>query len=580
MKPKGFLVGLVALAAVLLGGSAAEAERRVAFVIGNSAYKNATSLPNTINDATAIAALFRSVGFEVVTSRTDLGVVDFKRAVRDFRITAETADIAVVYYAGHGIEVAGTNYLIPVDAKLARDYDVEDEAVALDRIIWALQSVKRLRLILLDACRDNPFVTKLQRSVGVRAAAKGGLGKLDDVSADTLVAYAAKAGSVSYDGDGANSPFATALLKHIAEPGVDIRIALGRVRDEVLKQTADRQEPFIYGSLGGATIPLVPLPPAKKIEPAPVPPPAVAAREPATRPAAAVAPAEPNRVDKPAPTIANAPPTKPEPAKVPPPPKSQAALEPPKPQAVPEPPKPQAAVDPAVACGRDELRLARLRSDPIPDEVARLQRELSCDKLRPQVQRLFESIATAPPASPAPAGGTAAPVKVIERVEKPAPTIGNAPPAKSQAALEPPPREPQAAPPPEDPALACSRDEARLARLRSDPVPDEVARLQRELSCDKLRPQVQRLFESIANVPAAPVAAIPVRKAAPPGEPAASPRTRAAPVSQENTCARDTERLAVVRADPTPEAIARFEKELGCEHIRPQLQRLRESVGQ
>jgi hypothetical protein len=581
MKPKGFLVGLVALAAVLLGGSAAEAERRVAFVIGNSTYKNATSLPNTINDANAIAALFRSVGFEVVTSRTDLGVLDFKRAVRDFLITAETADIAVVYYAGHGIEVAGTNYLIPVDAKLARDYDVEDEAVALDRIIWALQSVKRLRLILLDACRDNPFAAKLQRSVGVRAAAKSGLAKIDDVSADTMVAYAAKAGSVSYDGDGVNSPFATALLKHIAEPGVDIRIALGRVRDEVLKQTAGRQEPFIYGSLGGATIPLVPVLPAKKIEPVPVPPPAVAAREPATRPAAAVAPAEPNRVDKPAPTIANAPPPKPEPAKAPPPPKSQAALEPPKPQAAVEPPKPQAALDPALACGRDEQRLARLRSDPVPDEIARLQRELSCDKLRPQVQRLFESIATA---SPAPAGGTAAPVKVIERVEKPAPANSNAPPAKSQAALEPP-REPQAAPP-EDPALACSRDEMRLARLRSDPVPDEVARLQRELSCDKLRPQVQRLFESIATGPASrgPVAAVPVlnpvRKAEPPGEPAASTRTRAAPVSQENTCARDTERLARVRAEPTLDAIAQFEKELGCEHIRPQLKRLRESVGQ
>jgi hypothetical protein len=570
MKPKGFLVGLVALAAVLLCGSAAEAERRVAFVIGNSAYKNATSLPNTINDSTAVAALFRSVGFEVVTSRTDLGVVDFKRAIRDFLITAETADIAVVYYAGHGIEVAGTNYLIPVDAKLARDYDVEDEAVALDRIVWALQSVKRLRLILLDACRDNPFVTKLQRSVGVRAAAKGGLGKIDDVSADTLVAYAAKAGSVSYDGDGANSPFATALLKHIAEPGVDIRIALGRVRDEVLKQTAGRQEPFIYGSLGGATIPLVPLPPAKKIEPVPVPPPAVAAREPAARPAAAVAPAEPNRIDKPAPTIATAPPPKAEPAKVPPPPKSQAVL---------EPPKPPAAVDPAVACGRDELRLARLRSDPVPDEVARLQRELSCDKLRPQVQRLFESIATA---SPAPAGGAAAPVKVIERVEKPAPATGNAPPAKPQAALEPPPK-PQAAPPPEDPALACSRDEERLARLRSDPVPEEVARLQRELSCAKLRAQVQRLFESIATGPAS-VAGVPVlnpvRKADPPGAPAAGARTRAAPASQEDACARDTERLARVRAEPTLDAIVRFEKEIGCEHIRPQLRRLRESVGQ
>jgi Caspase domain len=151
------------------------AERRVAFVIGNSAYKNATSLPNTINDANAIAALFRSVGFEVVSSRTDLGVVDFKRAIRDFLITAETADIAVVYYAGHRIEVAGTNYLIPVDAKLARDSDVEDQAVALDRIIWALQSVKRLRLILIDASRDNPFVAKLQRSVGARAVAKSGL---------------------------------------------------------------------------------------------------------------------------------------------------------------------------------------------------------------------------------------------------------------------------------------------------------------------------------------------------------------------------------------------------------------------
>jgi hypothetical protein len=589
MKPKGFLIGVMALAAALLCGSAAQAERRVAFVIGNSAYKNATSLPNTINDSNAIAALFRSVGFEVVTSRTDLGVLDFKRAVRDFLITAETADIAVVYYAGHGIEVGGTSYLIPVDAKLARDYDVEDEAVALDRIIWALQSVKRLRLILLDACRDNPFATKLQRSVGVRAAAKSGLAKIDDVSADTMVAYAAKAGSVSYDGDGANSPFATALLKHIAEPGVDIRIALGRVRDEVLKLTAGRQEPFIYGSLGGATIPLVPQPPAKAITPAPVPPPAVAAREPANRPAAAIVPAEPNRVDRPAPMIANAPPAKAEPAaKAPLPAKTEATKAPPSPPqsqaALEQPPKPQAALDPAAACGRDEMRLARLRSDPVPDEVARLQRELSCDKLRPQVQRLFESIATASPASPAPAGGTAAPTTAPAPPAKAEP--GNLPPAKSQAALEPPPK-PQAVPQPEDPALACSRDELRLARLRSDPVPDEVARLQRELSCDKLRAQVQRLFESIATTPPAsraPVAAVPVlnpvRRAEPPGEPAAGAQTRAAPISQENACARDTERLTRVRADPTPDAIARFEKELGCDHIRPQLRRLRESVGQ
>src|ERR1700710_2085988 len=254
--PKFLACGLVFMAGVLLA-TAAAADRRVALVIGNAAYKNASVLSNTINDSNDIAAMFKSVGFEVVISRTDLGVVDFKRAVRDFLITAENSDIAVVYYAGHGVEIGGTNYLIPVDAKLGRDYDVEDEAVALDRIIWALQSVKRLRLILLDACRDNPFPGKL-RSAGTRAPVRGGLSKIEDVSADTLVAYAAKAGSVSYDGDGLNSPYASALIKHITEPGLDIRIALGRVRDEVLAMTGGRQEPFIYGSLGGATIPLVP----------------------------------------------------------------------------------------------------------------------------------------------------------------------------------------------------------------------------------------------------------------------------------------------------------------------------------
>src|SRR5258708_4588745 len=304
MKRKGFLVCAIMVAAAIVFATTAKADRRVALVIGNSVYRNASQLPNTINDANAVSALFRSVGFEVVNSRTDLGVLDFKRAVRDFLITAENADVAVVYYAGHGIEVNGTNYLIPVDAKLARDYDVEDEAVALDRIIWALQSVKRLRLILLDACRDNPFVVRLQRSVGIRAAAKGGLAKIDEVSADTLVGYAAKAGSVSYDGDGPNSPFASALLKHIAEPGFDIRIALGRVRDDVVKSTGGRQEPYFYGSLGGAITPLVPLPP-KKIEPAPVPP-AVPAREPATLPSAAISPAQPHPVEKPAPPAGNA----------------------------------------------------------------------------------------------------------------------------------------------------------------------------------------------------------------------------------------------------------------------------------
>ena len=295
IRARSLLASLCLFVALLSANAAAAADRRVALVVGNSAYSNAPKLANTVADAVGLAQLFRAAGFETVILRNDLGVMELRRAVRDFSVTAEGADIAVVYYAGHGIEIGGTNYLIPVDAKLSRTYDVDDEAVPLDRIIWALESVKRLRLILLDACRDNPFPDRM-RSVGVRALGSSGLGKPINVGADTLVAYAAKAGSKSYDGDGKNSPYATALLRHLAEPGVDIRIALGRVRDDVLAMTGGRQEPFIYGSLGGATIALVPLqlPAAAKIEPLPAPlPPAVVN-------AKAMLPASPQRSPRPA----------------------------------------------------------------------------------------------------------------------------------------------------------------------------------------------------------------------------------------------------------------------------------------
>jgi hypothetical protein len=387
--------------------------------------------------------------------------------VREFLLTAETADIAVVYYAGHGIEIGGNNYLVPVDARLGRDYDVDDEAVSLERIIWALQPVKRLRLILLDACRDNPFPAKI-RSAGItRATVSGGLAKIEDVSADTLVAFAAKAGSTSYDGDGVNSPYATALLKHLAEPGLDIRIALGRVRDEVLNMTRGRQEPFIYGSLGGATIPLVPLSAAKKPEPAPMPPAVVAKREPAPaiQPSPTVAPVKPGPIASPAPAPAAVPPS--------------VALAPakPNPPAAPPPAKPApttlaAVEDPAAACSRDEQRLARLRSEPAPDEIAKFQRELSCVRLKAQVQRLFESIANS--TEPRPAA---------------APSDNDAKAAARQQAQG----QPISA---ED---ACLRDASRLASLRADPSIDAIKKFERELGCEHIRPQLQRLRESLGG---------------------------------------------------------------------------------
>ncbi len=247
------------LAAMMLSATDSRAERRVALVIGNGAYQNASRLPNPMNDAKAMADLFRKAGFDVVDARENLGSLDIKRAIREFTNQTREADIAVVYFAGHGIEVSGTNYLIPVDAKLVNDFDAEDEALALDRVVRALEPAKRLRLIILDACRDNPFLRSMQRTIATRAVASG-LAKVEPASSDTLIAFAAKAGSTAADGDGVNSPFTQALLKNLAQPGLDVRLALGRVRDDVLKSTGSRQEPFVYGSLGGTTVALVPEP--------------------------------------------------------------------------------------------------------------------------------------------------------------------------------------------------------------------------------------------------------------------------------------------------------------------------------
>jgi hypothetical protein len=239
--------------------SQALAEKRVALVVGNSSYRNVPSLPNPARDAAAVADLFKASGFSSVNLKRDLGVAALRRAVGDFAETARDADVAVVYFAGHGIEVDGMNYIIPVDASLARDFDIEDETVALDRILRSVQSAKRLHLVMLDACRDNPFLKTMKRSVASRSVGRG-LAKVEPSMPDTLIAFAAKAGSVALDGDAKHSPFTAALLDNIASPGLDLRIAFGRVRDEVLKATKGQQEPFVYGSLGGSIVSFVDAP--------------------------------------------------------------------------------------------------------------------------------------------------------------------------------------------------------------------------------------------------------------------------------------------------------------------------------
>ena len=259
-----FSVLLLVLAAA--HPTSASAERRVALVIGNSAYQNVPKLANSVNDARAIATLLKNAGFDIVESRSDLGMANIRRAMRDFINIARDADIGVVYYAGHGIEVDGTNYLIPVDAVLEHDVDVDDEALSVDRVLKTLEAVKRLRLVILDACRDNPFARSMKRTIASRSIGRG-LAKVEPTTSDTLIAFAAKAGSTAMDGNGKNSPFTAALLKYLATPGLDVRIAFGRVRDDVLKATSNQQEPFVYGSLGGDVVSLVPAQGPKVVAP-------------------------------------------------------------------------------------------------------------------------------------------------------------------------------------------------------------------------------------------------------------------------------------------------------------------------
>jgi uncharacterized caspase-like protein len=245
----------------LLSAVAAQADKRVALVVGNSVYQHAPPLPNPARDAHAMAKMFQNAGFDVVSALYDAGYLDLKRAIRQFEDAAADSDIAVVYFAGHGIEIHGVNYLIPTDAKLASDRDAEDEAIALDRLLTSLDGARRLRLVILDACRENPFVRKMlqQRSAALRGV-NSGLATVEPNTSNTLIAYAARAGAAADDGQAEHSPFTAALLNNLFVPALDVRLAFGRVRDEVLKTTANKQEPFVYGSLGGANISLVPAP--------------------------------------------------------------------------------------------------------------------------------------------------------------------------------------------------------------------------------------------------------------------------------------------------------------------------------
>ena len=231
---------------------------RVALVIGNSTYAAAPHLANPGTDAKLIADALHHAGFSDVDLQVDLTKGNFEKALRAFQVKADGAEVALIYYAGHGLEVDGRNWLVPVDATLADERDLPFQGIDLDMVLGTVTGAKGLRVVVLDACRDNPFTRSIRRVSGTRGLASRGLADIEVTG--TLVLYAQRAGQTALDGTGvgADSPFATALAARLPERGVDIRLLVSQVRDDVLAATGGKQEPFSYGSLPGVPLELLP----------------------------------------------------------------------------------------------------------------------------------------------------------------------------------------------------------------------------------------------------------------------------------------------------------------------------------
>ena len=254
MDRRGFILGLgvvAALAGLAVPPGLADG-KRVALVIGNSTYRNVPTLPNPANDGADIAAALTRLGF-AVTLVTNASFDQMRRGLIAFGRDAAGADMAAVFFAGHGMEISGENWLIPVDAELKKDTDAANEAVSLRSVILQVSNTTSLGLVVLDACRNNPFVAKMSRSLALRAVIGGGLGRIEPVG-NVLVAYAARDGTTALDGDGRNSPFTAALLHNIETPGVEVTFMLRNVRDDVMEVTRNEQQPFVYGSLSRKAI--------------------------------------------------------------------------------------------------------------------------------------------------------------------------------------------------------------------------------------------------------------------------------------------------------------------------------------
>ena len=231
--------------------NAAKADRRVAFVVGNGSYKNVAQLPNPPIDAKAMAGVLRNVGFDVVEG-VNLSRDKMTEKLLDFGKKAQGADVAVFFYAGHGIAISGTNYLLPVDADIKSEMDVKlGAAINIDLTLDQTMGDAKVKLVFLDACRDNPFAAKIKSNATRSVSVQQGLAEMKS-GEGTLIAFATGPGQTALDGqEGTNSPFTRALIAHITQPGIEIQQAMTEVRAQVNEETNKGQLPWGHTNLIG-----------------------------------------------------------------------------------------------------------------------------------------------------------------------------------------------------------------------------------------------------------------------------------------------------------------------------------------
>ena len=247
------VLGVTALAITSVAAAVPHPGKRVALVIGNANYKNTVALPNTVNDAKAVTQSLERLGFDVV-SGVDLSRDQMNRKMKTFARKLVGADVGLFFYAGHGMQVSGENYLIPVDASLAQETDLAFEAVKVEQAVDQMLRSARIKVVILDSCRDNPLAAQLARSMGPisrSVAPSSGLSAMSAGASGTLIAFATAPGKIALDGTGQHSPFTTALLNHIETPGLDIDVMMKRVRGDVARVTGERQQPWTNSALNG-----------------------------------------------------------------------------------------------------------------------------------------------------------------------------------------------------------------------------------------------------------------------------------------------------------------------------------------